>query len=180
MPYTVQPSSLPECSIISLQTNPSDATRIPCYPDDITMSISGSWNDTQAIGRSTPITAYNGTSFAEYNFTLIVHRDMCEAMGISFDTLLYGLYNTVYAKYGEGANYGSPLTMFIFGEFQIEGGVTQLNMKYTKPIDAQGRYMCAEIGISIKGIPNVNPEYGSVNLPWRRSLGGPEGTVNFK
>ena len=164
MPYTVQPSKLPGCSITNLQTNSTFV--LPCYPDDITMSISANWNDSQAIGRSEPITAYTGTNFKEYSFNIALHRDFCEAKGLNFDTLQTVLMNTVYAQYGVDAAYHSPLTAFTFGKFHIEGAVTSLNVKYNKPINKNGDYMHAEISISIKSIPKELPSYNNFNKDW--------------
>lgn len=170
MAYKAQYSAIPGCTLTNLQDG--KWIEIPCYPDDITMSVSSNWNDTQAIGRSEPITAYTGTNFKEYSFTIGIHRDFCEAYlnrfdsNADFDTILVAVENTVYAKYGAGAEYHSPLTMFTFGTFRIEGAVTQLSTKYTKPIDAQGRYMYAEIGINIKCIPKNLPSYEDFNRNW--------------
>ena len=167
MAYTVQPSKLPSCSITNLQSNSSFI--LPCYPDDISMTINSNWNDTQAVGRSEPITAYTGTNFKEYSFTIGLHRDFCEAKGLNFDTLQTALMNTVYAKYGTGKQYHSPLTAFTFGKFHIEGAVTSLGVKYTKPINRNGEYMYAEISISIKSIPSSLPSYDDFNHDWRIS-----------
>lgn len=162
-----QNSELPRCAIINLQT--STTLELPCYPDDITMNINASWEGSQAIGRSEPVVAYGGTSFKEYNFTIGIHRDMCDAYGLDFDNIETACMNTVYAKYGVGNEYHSPLTAFTFGAFTIEGAVTSLNVKYTKPIDYLGRYMYSEISISIKSIPQNLPEYNNFNKDWGAS-----------
>ncbi len=164
MPYTVQPSKLPGCSITNLQTNSSFT--LPCYPDDISMSVGANWAETQGYGRSEPITAYAGTNFIKYSFTIGLHRDFCEAKGLNFDTLLEALENTIYAKYGKGAEYRSPLTAFTFGKFHIEGSVTSLDVSYKKPIDYLGRYVYAEVSISITNIPEKLPSYNDFNKNW--------------
>ena len=49
---------------------------LPLYPDQVTESISASWNTQSVLGRSSPIAAYANTDLKNVNFSLDLHRDL--------------------------------------------------------------------------------------------------------
>lgn len=48
---------------------------LPLYPEQVTESISTTWNTQPILGRSSPIAAYAGTDLKRVNFDLELHRD---------------------------------------------------------------------------------------------------------
>ena len=49
---------------------------LPLYPDQVTESISASWNTQAVLGRSSPIAAYANTDLKSVNFSIDLHRDL--------------------------------------------------------------------------------------------------------
>lgn len=49
---------------------------LPLYPDEVTESISVSWNTQKVLGRSAPLSAYANTDLKHVNFNLDLHRDL--------------------------------------------------------------------------------------------------------
>ena len=48
---------------------------LPMYPEQVTESINANWEEQQVLGRSSPLSAYSGTSLKSVSFELNLHRD---------------------------------------------------------------------------------------------------------
>ena len=49
---------------------------LPLYPEDVSESISPSWNTQTVLGRSSPLAAYANTNLKSVTFSLDLHRDL--------------------------------------------------------------------------------------------------------
>lgn len=65
---------------------------LPLYPEQVTESISASWQTQSILGRSSPLAAYAGTDLKRVNFELELHRD--------FLTGSYSLTNSALSNAG--------------------------------------------------------------------------------
>lgn len=95
---------------------------LPVYPEQVTESISANWEEQQVLGRSSPLSAYSGTSLKSVNFELNLHRDLLTGSysltdkdmhsiansktGVSYDDVKKGQAAGNQYDWGDGYNYG--------------------------------------------------------------------------
>lgn len=121
----------------NLQEKPERLVYLPSPPEEISESINADWPQQQMVGRSAPITTYAGTSFKTFNFTLNLHKDLCDDLDWcnSYIEIINALNDCVYPKYGSNpGDYKQPRTRFVFGGMKIEGAVTSLGFTWNGPL----------------------------------------------
>lgn len=121
---------------------------LPCYPDEITRSTSSNWSDQNIVGRSSPISAYSGTSYMSVSFSFLMHREMAT----NIEEVIRYLNATVYPLYNSSGLI-PPITTFRFGTFKVKGIVRNINFTDKKPI-IDNEYQVCEASVQIDCIPD--------------------------
>jgi len=117
--------------------NNSRVVELPCYPDDISETLSPRWGSEEPIGRSSSIHSFYGTEDRKTSFSFDLHRDMTISIGsetsADIETILVLLRRSVYGNYTQNA-INPPISTFRFGEFVIRGYVSSISFSDKKPI----------------------------------------------
>jgi len=151
-----------DCFMIVYHTdvnNPTGSSELPCYPDEISENQSAVWSDVQILGRSSPITAYTGTSFRSVSMSFDLHREM-ENGSNSIEDVLNLIRKAVYPEYQERGLI-PPTTIMAFGTFMVKGIVRSFSYTWKKPI-IDNSYQVCSVSIQIDDIPSS--VFGSTNL----------------
>lgn len=138
--------------------------RLPVTPDTISDSMTVTWSPQNALGRSAPVYTYNNSGPRTVGIKLAFRRDMLDDIneGISnvnplvgddyTDTLIRALQSIAVPKYNlsdkaiEPAMVALRLGQTVF----IKGIVTgSVDVTYSLPILADGKYAGVEIGLTI-------------------------------
>lgn len=121
--------------------NNSHIYELPCYPDEISDSVSVNWSDVSIIGR-TPIMAYNNTGLRNISFTMDLHLDMYTGYGTTYSTvdlshkirvLLANLRAAAYPIYSS-SGLKPPMVIFCFGKLMMKGILRSISFQWKKPI----------------------------------------------
>jgi hypothetical protein len=138
--------------ILEGSSNSADiATVIPCYPDGVAESQSAQWSEQAIIGRSSPISSYNNTSYRTIDVTLKLHRELGEQMGLGTDCLerLEIIFRrSVYPSYNNQQGISPPITTIVLGNFKAKGYVTSVTFNWSGPI-IDKKYQMLEIGVHL-------------------------------
>lgn len=140
--------------------------RLPLYPDEISDSISASWQSQDILGRSSPVTSYMSTNYREVSFGFELHRELL----FNCDNYLKNVKNK--GRNARNKNYThiatteeilsilrlacypvylknglmSPVVVFRFGEFFCKGFMESVSYTWKKPI-IDNKYMLCDISI---------------------------------
>lgn len=112
---------------------------LPCYPEEISDSISVNWSDNTIVNRGSPLSSYVGTGFRSVSFSMTLHRDM-DYPTHSIEQVLKALRSSTYPRYGTTIK--PPVVTFAFGEFKVKGIVRNVSVNWKKPIIENKYYMC--------------------------------------
>lgn len=125
---------------------------LPCYPDNINESQVGNWSEQSPLGRSSPISAFTGTSYREISLNLKLHREMCNGDEQYIDNILIEMRRSVYPHYIK-QGLMPPLATFQFGEFRCKGYVKNVSFNWQKPI-IDGNYQVCDVSLSVVDVPD--------------------------
>lgn len=140
--------------------------RLPLYPDEISDSISASWQSQNILGRTSPVTSYMSTNYREVSFGFTLHRELL----FNCDSYLKNIKNK--DRITRGRNYShintteeilsilrlacypvyvsnglmSPTVCFRFGEFFCKGFMESVSYTWKKPI-IDNKYMVCDVNI---------------------------------
>ena len=141
--------------------------RLPTEPDSVSDSMTSTFNQTSALGRSAPIFTYSGSGPRSVTITLNLHRDMMDDINMGnvsptflegedyVDSLVRALQSISLPKYTTQNNVVEPPIVAVrFGnEIFIRGVVdTAIAITYTKPILNNDKYARVDISFSISEI----------------------------
>lgn len=99
---------------------------LPCYPEQVTESITPRWESQSVIGRSADLSTYSGVSLKSVNFSLDLHRDLitgsyslsdsdlraiANEKGESYETVLS--HQVAGAQYDYTSGYGDGRTWYV-------------------------------------------------------------------
>lgn len=131
---------------------------LPCYPEEISDGIEAQWSDVNIVGRSSPISAYTGTSYRHLSFNFDMHREMMSNDGVNNAIRL--LRASVFPQYLE-SGLKPTISIIRLGEFKVRGIVRSVNMTWKKPI-IDRKYQVCSVSISIDQIPDMVYGFGDV------------------
>ena len=108
-----------ECYMLVKYGSPGNFTadneyliELPIYPEQVTESINANWEEQTVLGRSSPLSAYSGTSLKSVSFELNLHRDFITGSYSLTDADLQSIaidrrtdYNTVKRNQAAGRQY---------------------------------------------------------------------------
>lgn len=140
--------------------------RLPLYPDEISDSISASWQTQDILGRSAPVSSYMSTNFREVSFNFTLHRELLFNCNSYLKNVKgrdrnirgknYSHINTTeeilsimrLACYPVYVSNGlmSPVVCFRFGEFFCKGYMESVSYTWKKPI-IDNKYMVCDVSI---------------------------------
>jgi hypothetical protein len=141
--------------------------KIPTWPDTITDSMSASFSEQNALGRTAPVYTYNNSGPRTVQINLFLHRDMMDDIntGISnsklgegedyVDNLLRALQAIALPKYNLQNKAIEPpmVAIRISNEIFIKGIVSQaISLTYKKPILSNGKYAIVELGLTVSEV----------------------------
>lgn len=132
---------------------------LPCYPEDLSSSMSANWSDTSIVGRSSPLTSYSNTNFTETSFSFTLRREMAMHFNetstrgetADIENIIKYVQASVYPTY-VSAGIKPTLATFKFGKHKIHGIIRSVSIKYDKPI-INDLYSQVTISISMSEIP---------------------------
>lgn len=141
---------------------------LPSYPEQISDSMTSTFNTESALSRSAPVFTYSNSGPRSVNVEFDLHRDMMDAVNINIsnmnvmpigddyvDTLIRYLQACAvpkYSLYSSGAKAVEPPWVAIkFGETVFIKGVINGNVSVTwkKPILADNKYAMANIQFTV-------------------------------
>lgn len=143
--------------------------RLPCTPETITDTMSSTFSDTQALGRSAPIYTYGHSGPRTVRVELKLHRDMMDDVNIGvsnsmlktgedyIDNLVKALQSITVPKYNLSNKAVEPplVALRLSNEVFIKGIVNgSIGITYSLPILSNGKY--AQITLSLE-ITEVDP-----------------------
>lgn len=150
-----------------------DARAIPCYPEEVALNVSASWQEQTIVGRTGSLRSYTGTSDVQSSFSFELHRDMnikdrnrttsSEKFGKEVDDLVRFLKSGCYPMYGTGTLY-PPRVMFRFGSLFISGILLSVNETWKTPIIDKAYAVC-DISISMVSADRRIIDYSDVRDP---------------
>jgi len=143
--------------------------RLPCAPDTITDSMTSTFGETSALGRSAPVFTYSKSGPRLVQIGLKLHRDMMDDVnsGVSnaklgegedyVDNLIRALQSISVPRYNLNNKAVEPplVALRISNEVFVKGIVNgSIGLTYKLPILANGKY--AEVSLSLQ-IYEVDP-----------------------
>lgn len=143
--------------------------QLPCTPETISDSMSSTFNETSALGRSAPVFTYSKSGPRTVQISLKFHRDMMDTLnaGVSnvalklgddyVDSLLKALQSIAVPKYNLSNKAVEPplVALRLSNEVFIKGVVTSaIGLEYALPILSNGKY--AQVSISFT-VSEVDP-----------------------
>lgn len=145
--------------------NNSHIYQIPCYPDEVSDSVSVNWSETSIIGRS-PILAYNSTGLRNISFSMDLHREMYhgyqgaypDVIGTEIDVLLKSLRAAAYPIYSS-SGLKPPMVMFKFGDLRMKGIIRSVSFQWKKPI-VNKQYNICSVSITMDEITDPKHSEG--------------------
>lgn len=133
---------------------------LPCYPEEVTNSISTNYQSTEILGRPGQISSYISTGDPTSSFVLRLHRDV---RAVETDTDLNAQRNHIdrivslieSAQYpymdSTGGGIYAPIVTYIFGDTMITGKQTSVNTKWFGP-KIEGKFMAVDLNISVTNL----------------------------
>lgn len=132
---------------------------LPCYPDELSDSVSSNWSDQSILGMSSPISSYTGTGYRSVSFSFTLHREMGDHFNSpskknnkNIENILRIIRGCVYPNYNT-SGVKPTLTTFVFGNFRAHGIVRSISYTWKKPI-INGNYQVADIQVQMDDIPD--------------------------
>lgn len=144
---------------------------LPSYPENISDSMQSTFAQTTALSRSAPTFTYSNSGPRTVRIDLQLHRDMMDDINLNVSNLKENVLDfrkedyidllvkylqacavPKYSTYSSGAKAVEPPWVAIkFGnEIFIKGVITtSIDVTYKKPILANKKYACIDIGFSI-------------------------------
>lgn len=129
---------------------------LPCYPEEISDTVSTSWNDNEILGSTAPASAYASTGDRNVSFSFDLHREMTNNMD-EIDNILRVLRSAAYPYY-QSSGVLPPIVTFKFGEFKVRGKLQDVGYSWKLPINKYGQYSVCSVSISIKSSAIRNGE----------------------
>lgn len=143
--------------------------RLPCCPETINDTMSSSFQETSALGRSAPVMTYGHSGPRTVQIDLKIHRDMMDDVNVGvsnaalekgedyIDNLIRALQSISVPKYNLNNKAVEPplVAIRLSNEVFIKGIVNgSIGLTYRLPILSNGKY--AEISLSLQ-ITEVDP-----------------------
>ncbi len=143
--------------------------RLPCCPETINDTMSSSFQDTSALGRSAPVMTYGHSGPRTVQIDLKIHRDMMDDVNVGvsnaalekgedyIDNLIRALQSISVPKYNLNNKAVEPplVAIRLSNEVFIKGIVNgSIGLTYRLPILSNGKY--AEVSLSLQ-ITEVDP-----------------------
>ena len=163
---------------------------IPTYPDSVSDSMSSTFQQTNALGRSAPVFSYSNSGPRVVQIQLTLHRDMMDEVNYNvsdipveigddyIDTLIKCLQATALPSYRASAKSIEPpmVAIRLGNEIFIKGVVVgNVGVIYNKPILENDKYAIANISFSVY---EVNP-YDAETVAKEGSFRGLTSTAPF-
>lgn len=143
--------------------------RLPCCPETIQDSMSSTFAQTTALGRSAPVFTYSSSGPRSVQIQLTLHRDMMDEVNIGvssaelgydedyIDSLIRALQAISVPKYSLGTSAGSvpvvepPLVALrLSNEVFVKGVVTSdIGLTYNLPIQSNGKYALVTLSLTV-------------------------------
>ena len=143
--------------------------RLPCCPETINDTMSSSFQETSALGRSAPVMTYGHSGPRTVQIELKLHRDMMDDVNVGvsnaalekgedyIDNLIRALQSISVPKYNLNNKAVEPplVAIRLYNEVFIKGIVNgSIGLTYRLPILSNGKY--AEVSLSLQ-ITEVDP-----------------------
>lgn len=143
--------------------------RLPCCPETINDTMSSSFQETSALGRSAPVMTYGHSGPRTVQIELKLHRDMMDDVNVGvsnaalekgedyIDNLIRALQSISVPKYNLNNKAVEPplVAIRLSNEVFIKGIVNgAIGLTYRLPILSNGKY--AEVSLSLQ-ITEVDP-----------------------
>ena len=147
--------------------------RLPCTPETISDSMSSTFGETSALGRSAPVFTYSKSGPRSVQVSLKFHRDMMDEVNIGVsnanlklgedyvDSLLKALQAIVVPKYNLSNKSVEPplVALRLSNEIFIKGIINgSIGLEYKLPILSNGKY--AQVSLTLN-ITEVDPYYAT-------------------
>ena len=141
-------------------TDVSETLSLPIYPEQVSNSITTTYQDTNIAGRSGTLSVYSGTSDIVTSFSIHLHREVVSTEFPNFDNGDNNLVDKIvslieaagYPLYTSTGTY-TPIVIYQFGDTYIKGKQTSANTVWGGP-KIGGKYMEATINISVTNTPS--------------------------
>ena len=130
-----------EGSVVTQVNHGTTSYPLPCYPEEVSESVSATWSTQSVIGRVGALQAYSNTSDVTCSFSFDMHMEVFWALyGLEidnaiqvFEQVMQLLKSTAYPQYQSGLLI-PPRTKFVFGDFKISGRVDNISISWKLPI----------------------------------------------
>ena len=137
---------------------------IPVYPDQISDSMSTSFNSTNALSRSAPVFSYSNSGPRTVQINIDLHRDMMDEVNYSkanlrveigddyVDTIIKRLQSIALPRYqASSKSVVPPMVAIRFGDEVFIKGVVNSNITvtYKKPILSNNKYAVVSINFNV-------------------------------
>lgn len=141
--------------------------RLPCTPDSISDSMSSTFGETSALGRSAPVYTYSRSGPRTVQINLKLHRDMMDQVNIGVsnvelgigedyvDNLIKALQSISLPKYNLSNKAVEPplVALRLSNEIFIKGVVNNtIGLEYKLPILANGKYAQVSLQLTISEV----------------------------
>jgi hypothetical protein len=143
--------------------------QLPCTPETISDSMTSTFNETSALGRSAPVFTYSKSGPRTVQVSLKFHRDMMDALNVGtsnvvlklgedyVDNLIKALQAIAVPRYNLSNKAVEPplVAMRLSQEVFVKGVVTSaIGLEYSLPILSNGKY--AQVSVSFT-VSEVDP-----------------------
>ena len=119
-------------------------------PNNVSESISASYDQQTAAGRSAPIISYSNTGARNLNFSMRVSIDMLpKGYGKDIDKYIDSLKSMLYPDYTRpGGIIRPPHCKVVIGSIVLDGVCTSFNVSYQNVYAKRGQFMVADVDLS--------------------------------
>lgn len=141
--------------------------RLPCTPETISDSMTSTFNETSALGRSAPVFTYSKSGPRTVQVSLHLHRDMMDALNVGssntdlkygedyIDNLIKALQSITLPKYNVSNKAVEPplVALRLSNEVFIKGVVNgAIGLEYKLPILSNGKYAQVSLQLTINEV----------------------------
>lgn len=141
--------------------------RLPCTPETISDSMTSTFNETSALGRSAPVFTYSKSGPRTVQVSLHLHRDMMDALNVGssntdlkygedyIDNLIKALQSITLPKYNVSNKAVEPplVALRLSNEVFIKGVVNgAIGLEYKLPILSNGKYAQVSLQLTISEV----------------------------
>lgn len=138
--------------------------KLPQYPDEVTDSMTSTFSDQNALGRSAPVYTFSSSGPRQVQFNLEFHRDMIDEANMGYsgvtlkdgedysDKLISALQAIAVPKYNlTNKTIEPPLVAIRLGRQVFIKGVviSGISVTYKKPILANEKYAVIGLGFTV-------------------------------